>query len=212
MEHKKLRRVSVLSALVQKDTVELIVPVSGFVSLCLPTKIFEANFRLWEVGEPLKSGPIMKVDQPLTKLISCTPVIVMYLTSEAEHNLYICNVNTINIYIWRGLAGLPIQLHHNLSVVSCGFGSVGVYISRTRLHAIVFSHLTTDVDECTAGSNTCDNNAECHDTDGSYWCQCLPGFQGDGYNCTGQFATQYSACYCSLPPSSSPPGTNFRYQ
>ena len=26
----------------------------------------------------------------------------------------------------------------------------------------------------------------CHDTDGGYWCECLPGFQGDGYNCTGQ--------------------------
>ena len=31
----------------------------------------------------------------------------------------------------------------------------------------------------------CDENAECHDTDGSYWCQCRPGFTGDGYNCTG---------------------------
>ena len=48
-------------------------------------------------------------------------------------------------------------------------------------HSFLF---LTDVDECTAGSNTCDDNAECHDTDGSYWCQCLPGYQGDGYDCT----------------------------
>ena len=44
---------------------------------------------------------------------------------------------------------------------------------------------TTDINEC-AGNSTCDDNADCVDSDGSYWCQCLPGFQGDGYNCTGQ--------------------------
>ena len=46
------------------------------------------------------------------------------------------------------------------------------------------THPSIDIDECTSGNNSCDDNAECHDTDGSYWCQCLPGFQGDGYNCT----------------------------
>ena len=44
-------------------------------------------------------------------------------------------------------------------------------------------YISSDIDECQT-SNECDDNAECHDTDGSYWCQCLPGFQGDGYNCT----------------------------
>ena len=49
---------------------------------------------------------------------------------------------------------------------------------------------TTDVDEC-AGNSTCDGNADCIDSDGSYWCQCLPGFTGDGYNCTGQSLANY---------------------
>ncbi|CAI8057610.1 Fibrillin-1 [Geodia barretti] len=43
--------------------------------------------------------------------------------------------------------------------------------------------LCNNTNEC-AGSNACGHNADCVDTDGSYWCQCLPGFQGDGYNCT----------------------------
>ena len=43
----------------------------------------------------------------------------------------------------------------------------------------------TDINEC-AERNACDDNAGCVDSVGSYWCQCLPGFQGDGYNCTGQ--------------------------
>ena len=41
-----------------------------------------------------------------------------------------------------------------------------------------------DINEC-AGNHTCDTNADCIDTDGSYWCQCLSGFTGDGYICTG---------------------------
>ena len=43
----------------------------------------------------------------------------------------------------------------------------------------------TDIDECAGNDTVCDGNADCHDTDGSYWCECRPGFQGDGYNCTG---------------------------
>ena len=71
------------------------------------------------------------------------------------------------------------------------------------------THLSIDIDECTSGSNTCDDNAECHDTDGSYWCQCLPGFQGDGYNCTSmaidreqatKFRIMYLYMYCWLRP------------
>ena len=44
----------------------------------------------------------------------------------------------------------------------------------------------TDIDECDKGIHECSENAECHDTDGSYWCECWSGFMGDGFNCTGQ--------------------------
>ena len=46
--------------------------------------------------------------------------------------------------------------------------------------------MSSDINECN-NTNRCDDNADCVDSDGSYWCQCLPGFLGDGYNCTGQF-------------------------
>ena len=29
----------------------------------------------------------------------------------------------------------------------------------------------------------CDSNAECINTNGSFYCNCNPGFEGDGYNC-----------------------------
>eukprot|EP01084_Bolivina_argentea_P180411 311702_1 len=41
-----------------------------------------------------------------------------------------------------------------------------------------------DVDECAAQTYTCDTNAKCINTDGSYECACNPGFSGNGLSCT----------------------------
>ena len=47
--------------------------------------------------------------------------------------------------------------------------------------------LITDVDECSSpDTNQCDSNALCNNTDGSYICGCLSGYQGDGRSCTGK--------------------------
>lgn len=44
-----------------------------------------------------------------------------------------------------------------------------------------------DINECTTGSNDCDpDRAACSDTDGSFTCLCLTGYEGDGRNCTGK--------------------------
>ncbi|KAI8506775.1 hypothetical protein Bbelb_152160 [Branchiostoma belcheri] len=40
-----------------------------------------------------------------------------------------------------------------------------------------------DVDECSE-RRTCDVHATCINTDGSYSCQCAPGYEGDGHTCT----------------------------
>uniref|UniRef100_A0A7M6DLB4 EGF-like domain-containing protein n=1 Tax=Clytia hemisphaerica TaxID=252671 RepID=A0A7M6DLB4_9CNID len=41
-----------------------------------------------------------------------------------------------------------------------------------------------DRDECTTGSNFCDQNALCINTFGSYRCSCNQGYTGDGRTCT----------------------------
>ncbi|KAL9953459.1 hypothetical protein ACROYT_G040881 [Oculina patagonica] len=41
----------------------------------------------------------------------------------------------------------------------------------------------SDIDECAAGTHSCDANAECTNTKGSYNCTCKPGYHGDGRNC-----------------------------
>ena len=42
-----------------------------------------------------------------------------------------------------------------------------------------------DIDECVQKSHTCDVNANCKNTIGSYDCQCHQGFTGNGNTCTG---------------------------
>ena len=43
--------------------------------------------------------------------------------------------------------------------------------------------LFPDIDECLMGTDSCDRNADCSDTDGSYTCTCHVGFSGDGETC-----------------------------
>ena len=42
----------------------------------------------------------------------------------------------------------------------------------------------TDIDECSAGYYSCENNSYCVNTIGSYHCQCNHGYEGDGNNCS----------------------------
>ena len=38
----------------------------------------------------------------------------------------------------------------------------------------------TNIDECATATDSCDDNAECTDTDGDYTCQCVDGFTNNG--------------------------------
>ncbi|XGW06087.1 hypothetical protein V3C99_016431 [Haemonchus contortus] len=40
-----------------------------------------------------------------------------------------------------------------------------------------------DLDECERREHTCDRNAVCENTEGSFTCQCRPGYTGDGHHC-----------------------------
>ena len=46
--------------------------------------------------------------------------------------------------------------------------------------------IPTDIDECALDLDNCSPNANCTNTVGSFTCQCLPGFTGDGVECEGQ--------------------------
>ncbi|RKI33261.1 DUF4215 domain-containing protein [Corallococcus sp. AB004] len=42
----------------------------------------------------------------------------------------------------------------------------------------------TDIDECAAGTDNCNDNASCTNTGGSFTCACNAGYEGDGVTCT----------------------------
>ncbi|GAU97526.1 hypothetical protein RvY_08804 [Ramazzottius varieornatus] len=46
------------------------------------------------------------------------------------------------------------------------------------------SKICRDIDECALRTDRCHANGKCLNTEGSYNCQCLPGYKGDGFNCT----------------------------
>jgi len=49
----------------------------------------------------------------------------------------------------------------------------------------------TDTNECEQELDVCHLNATCTDTDGSYVCECLSGFTGNGFHCSGKPLTYW---------------------
>lgn len=58
-----------------------------------------------------------------------------------------------------------------------------------QLYELIERHLTVscfvDEDECALGRDRCDANANCLNNIGSYGCQCLAGYTGNGITCRG---------------------------
>ena len=71
------------------------------------------------------------------------------------------------------------------------FWSVYVYLF-SHQHLKIYWVYSSDIDECNAANNSCHENAWCNNTQGSFNCSCKPGYEGDGYNCTGKILWVFS--------------------
>ena len=59
-------------------------------------------------------------------------------------------------------------------------------------------YLKSDVDECSSNSHSCDVNAVCSNTHGSYTCTCKAGYTGDGKLCNGLLLVCFTESYDAL--------------
>ena len=58
-------------------------------------------------------------------------------------------------------------------------------IDQINIHLILVN--CADFNECdNENNNTCHENAQCINTEGSFTCSCKPGYTGDGVNCTSK--------------------------
>ena len=54
---------------------------------------------------------------------------------------------------------------------------------KTTFSEYIICSLLKDTNECEAGTFSCNPNAICLDTIGSYMCMCRDGYEGDGIDC-----------------------------
>ena len=61
---------------------------------------------------------------------------------------------------------------------------VGNVFTKSKMQLSLFT--LVDVNECSDSSHSCDADADCSNTAGSYTCRCRAGFYGNGFDCTGR--------------------------
>ena len=104
---------------------------------------------------------------------------------------------------WEGMTATPTQSVSTSLVpfsVSAAQAMMGTVSTASVRPEQLYSHYTThfsthcvscpafeytDIDECAQGLDSCSSLAECTNTVGSYECECVNGYQGNGRFCTG---------------------------
>ena len=90
-------------------------------------------------------------------------------------------------------------LHRSIDIIRSPFSlnRKAHFFCKHKKQNIWLIFFLLDVDECSADSNTCDDNADCLNTEGSYSCRCKSGFTGNGTTCQGTHYYTRSQSTCS---------------
>ena len=93
----------------------------------------------------------------------------------------LCAIQMLCAQTLRGVFYVPVTM----ATVEMGLHAMVCDPYTLEISTQFLTFLHKDIDECASGSNDCDENADCTNTDGSYTCSCQPGFSGDGITCNG---------------------------
>ena len=92
-----------------------------------------------------------------------------------------CSNNKVYHSVCKYLLAFPLHSSQTLHCIDL----MG-YCSTSRKACNPYLTLpSADINECEVGTDSCDENAECNNTDGSYTCSCNTGYSGDGQSCMG---------------------------
>ena len=81
--------------------------------------------------------------------------------------------------------------------ISCLFKHHIPLISLLYYFYFLFRLINLDIDECLA-TNQCNIKANCSNLVGSYNCSCLPGYSGNGYECSGKSISSFHSHHSIL--------------
>ena len=95
-------------------------------------------------------------------------------------------VNYLSIYPSIYLSIYLPQIRHLSNISSCKrFQTKFLEKNNNSLFQTILSP-HADVNECMSGSHRCSPFASCHNNNGSYRCQCIDTYTGDGKTCRGK--------------------------
>ena len=79
-----------------------------------------------------------------------------------------------------------LQSKFHVYITFCHLRYIQNSIKTLALYSSSHALFSPDMDECVLEIDDCDSNATCNNTIGSFECECLPDFTGDGVNCEGR--------------------------
>ena len=100
-------------------------------------------------------------------------------------------MEVVTIPVWMPLAALSAAVEMGIYWTAiCETALVNLMWKQTSAWTKMLMFSSLDIDECMEGTDNCDRNATCTNTDGGFYCTCNNGYSGNGTtnDCNGEHA------------------------
>lgn len=105
---------------------------------------------------------------------------------KVQHHLNILKVTMcMYLHITKGSRTFTKLLDNNILLVACLTACTASLHNGIQEH-VHNAYYHADIDECSASTGLCPQQALCMNTDGNYTCTCNSGYTGDGEACNGK--------------------------
>ena len=81
--------------------------------------------------------------------------------------------------------GLSMGQRPSFKICCCVTGVIG-HILKQKKDKMKHSYECIDIDECLEKTHNCHGSAYCDNNEGSFYCECVVGFRGDGIDCENE--------------------------